>query len=386
MMKKLLELRQQKAELVEQSKTILAKAKTEKRTLSPDESKQAKSINSQIADINSHIELAEVTAAEERALIGETVEQRSNDKPSNTELRAFVQTGDIRSLSVGVNTDGGYTVIPTLDKSIEVLLREESVFRKNATVKPCSSKSYKKLVSVGGTTTDWAAESDTRNETNTSKLEEVEIALNSLYAYPKTTQELLDWSDFDVSSWLSSEVTAESSLKEETAFWNGDGVKKAKGILTYARSTDIDGTRAFGEIQELTSAASGVIDFDDLVTFQHSVAVAYRKGCKWYMSDAMALSLRKIKDGDGNFIWKSALTEGQPDLLLGKPVEITDQVGDEVVFADLTKAYYIIDGTTGTRLIKDNITQPGFVKMHASRYVGGGLVNDRAVKILKKAA
>lgn len=385
-MKKLLELRQSKALLVEQSKTILCKAETEKRSLNTEENTNLTELRSQLTAINSHIEHAQVIADEERSLIGETVEQRTTDKPSNTELRAFVQTGDIRSLSVGVNADGGFTVIPSLDKNIEVLLREESVFRKNATVKPCSSKSYKKLVSVGGTSTDWAAESDTRNETTTSKLEEVEIPLNSLYAYPKTTQELLDWSDFDVSGWLSSEITAESTLKEETAFWNGNGVKKAKGILTYTRSTDIDSARTFGEVQELTSAVSGVIDFDDLVTFQHSVAVAYRKSCKWYMSDAMALSLRKIKDGDGNFIWKSALTEGQPDLLLGKPVEITDQVGDVVVFADLAKAYYIVDGTTGTRLIKDNITQPGFVKMHASRYVGGGLINDRAVKILKKAA
>lgn len=385
-MKKLLELRQNKAALVEQSKTILAKAETEKRSINEAENTQLTELRSQLTSINTHIEHAQSLADEERSLIGETIEHRSTDKPSNAELRSFVQTGDIRSLSVGVNADGGFTVIPSLDKNIEVLLREESVFRKNAMVKPCSSKSYKKLVSVGGTATDWAAESDTRNETATSKLEEVEIFVNSLYAYPKTTQELLDWSDFDVSGWLESEVSAESGLKEEIAFFSGDGVKKAKGILTYTRSADVDGTRTFGEVQEITSVASGVIDFDDLITLQHSIAVAYRKNCKWYMSDAMALSLRKIKNGDGDYIWKDAIVEGQPDTLLGKPVEISDHMGQEVMFADLAKAYYIIDGTTGTRLIKDNVTQPGFVKMHASRYVGGGLVNDRAVKILKKAA
>jgi HK97 family phage major capsid protein len=385
-MKKLLELRQRKAALVTQSKIILSKAEIEKRSINEAENTQLTELRSQLTSINTHIEHAQSLADEERSLIGETIEQRSTDKPTNAELRTFVQTGDIRSLSNGVNADGGFTVIPSLDKNIEVLLREESVFRKNAMVKPCSSKSYKKLVSVGGTTTDWCAESDTRNETNTSKLEEVEIFVNSLYAYPKTTQELLDWSDFDVSGWLESEVSAESGLKEETAFFAGDGVKKAKGILTYTRSADVDGTRAFGEVQEITSAAIGVIDFDDLVTLQHSIAVAYRKNCKWYMSDSMALSLRKIKNADGDYIWKDSLVEGQPDTLLGKPVEISDHMGQEVMFADLSKAYYIIDGTTGTRLIKDNVTQPGFVKMHASRYVGGGLVNDRALKILKKAA
>jgi HK97 family phage major capsid protein len=385
-MKNLLKLRQNKAELIALSKNILTKAETEKRSINEAENTQLSELRSQLTAIATHIEHAQIVADEERSLIGEVTEKRTTDKPSNAELRAFVQTGDIRSLSVGVNADGGFAVIPTLDRNIEVLLREESVFRKNAMVKPCSSKSYKKLVSVGGTATDWAAESDTRNETATSKLEEVEIPVNSLYAYPKTTQELLDWSDFDVSGWLESEVSAESSLKEETAFFVGDGVKKAKGILTYTRSLDVDGVRTFGQIQEISSTAIGVIDFDDLINLQHSIAIAYRKNCKWYMSDAMALVLRKLKNADGDYIWKDSLVEGQPDTLLGKPVEISDHMGQEVMFADLSKAYYIIDGTTGTRLIKDNVTQPGFVKIHASRYVGGGLVNDRAVKILKKAA
>ena len=57
-----------------------------------------------------------------------------------------------------------------------------------------------------------------------------------------------------------------------------------------------------------------------------------------------------------------------------------------MVFGDLALAYYVIDHSTGTRLIRDNITKPGFVKMLATRYVGGGLVDSNAIKILKAAA
>lgn len=88
-----------------------------------------------------------------------------------------------------------------------------------------------------------------------------------------------------MADWLASEVAAESVLKEEAAFWNGDALKKPKGILTYTRSADNDAARTLGEIQQALSAANGVIDFDDLITFLHAFAVPYSNSLKWYMSD-----------------------------------------------------------------------------------------------------
>jgi HK97 family phage major capsid protein len=261
-MKKLIELRQRKAELITNSRAVLDKAETENRSLSTDENKELKTINVDIDNINQRITHEESISDHERSLLSS-----SQPTPSNEELRSFIQSGDARSLSAGVKADGGYTVIPTVDSKIHKLLKERSVFRQNATVKSHSSEVFKKLVSVGGTSVEWAAETDTRNETNTSTLEEIEIKLNSLYAYPKTTQEILDWSSFNVADWLASEVACESVLKEEAAFWNGDAVKKPKGILTYTRSVNDDATRTIVEIQQVQSAAIGVIDFDDLITF-----------------------------------------------------------------------------------------------------------------------
>lgn len=386
-MKKLIELRQKKAELIANSRSILNTAETEKRSLSTEDNTKLKGINADIEAINQQITHEESVSDHERSLVSGGQQTTQPNAPSNEELRAFVQSGDARSLSAGVKADGGYTVIPTVDSQIHVLLKERSVFRQNATVKSHGSEVFKKLVSVGGTSVEWAAETDSRNETNTSKLEELEIKLNSLYAYPKTTQEILDWSGFNVADWLASEVAAETVLKEEAAFWNGDAIKKPKGILTYTRSINNDTARTFGEIQQAISVASGVIDFDDLITFLHAFAVPYRTRLKWYMSDAMALSLRKIKNNDGDYIWRDSMQEGQPTTLLGKAVIISDQIADdEVVLADLGMAYYVIDHSTGTRMIRDNITQPGYVKMLTTRYVGGGLVDSNAVKILKKAA
>jgi HK97 family phage major capsid protein len=382
-MKKLLELRSTKAGLHKQMKAIVTTAETEKRSLTKNETTKFEELQKQITDLNQNIECEEVLADNERSLItGENPESKI-DKPSNAELRAFVQTGDQRSLSSGVNADGGYTVIPFIDKEITKQLKESSVFRQNATVKTVSTEKYEKLVSVGGTSATWADESDTRTETAGSKLEKVQIAVHSLYSYPKTTQELLDWSDFDVSGWISSEVADETGLKEEAAFWNGDAVKKPKGLLTYTRVATADATRTFGQLQEIESAAIGVIASDDLITLTHTLKTAYRPGAKFYMNDAELEKVRKLKDTEGNYLFRAGITEGAPSTLLGKPIVIAEEIPDDLIgYGDLPKAYYIVDHTSGTRMVRDNITLPGWVKMLTTRYVGGGLIDSNAMKFL----
>ena len=385
-MKTLLALRQAKQEKLETLNNLISSAQTEKRSLSDSEISQQEALTSEVRNLNKQIEAAELLADEERSLIGGGKTITENGKPNNTELRNFVLTGESRSLSAAVDASGGFTVISALDKEIYKLLRDQSVFRQNATVKTLSTQTFEKLISVGGTSAIWAAESDDRNETGTSQLVKVTWSLNSLYAYPMTTQELLDWSDFDVSGWLTSEVADESGQKEEAAFWNGDGVKKPKGLLTYTLSTDDDTTRAFGTIQEIETASTAIAS-DDLITLAHTLKKGYRGSAKFYMNDATQEKIRKLKTADNDYLWRAGLMEGQANTLLGKVVETAEQIPDDyIVYGDLAKAYYITDHTSGVRMLKDNITKPGFVKMYTSRYVGGGLVDSNAIKFMKVAS
>jgi HK97 family phage major capsid protein len=385
-MKKLLELRTNKAELHKQMKAIVTSAESEKRSLTKNESTKFEELQKQITDLNQTIECEEVLADNERSLItGEMPESKIN-MPSNAELRAFVQTGDQRSLSSGVNADGGHTVIPAIDKEITKVLKETSVFRQNATVKAISTEKYEKLVSVGGTSAEWADETDDRGETNTSKLEKVTIPVHSLFSFPKTTQELIDWSDFDVAGWLSSEVADETGLKEESAFWVGDGVKKPNGLLNYTRAATDDSVRAFGQLQEIDSVGTGAIGSDDLIKLTHTLRTAYRMAAKFYMNDAMLEKIRKLRDTDGNYLFRIGITEGAPSTLLGKPIVIAEDItANLIAYGDLAKAYYVVDHTSGTRMIRDNITVPGWIKMLTTRYVGGGLIDSNAIKFLKAA-
>lgn len=289
-------------------------------------------------------------------------------------------------MSTAVPADGGYTVIPELDKEIMRQLSDESEMRAICTVKKIGSNEYKKLVSVGGAIVNHGEEGTARTETATPKLEEVSIKLYPIYAYPKTTQEILDFSDLDVLSWLTDEIKDTFVETEELDLISGNGTKKAKGFLAYPQAAQADKARPFGTLEKMTTNA---ITADSLIDLLFKLKKKYRKNAVWVMNSNTAATLQKLKNGNGDYIWRDGLQAGDPDMLLGKPVHYLENMNDTgavVAVGDFKRGYYIIDHETGVRTRPDNITEPGFYKVHTDKYLGGGLVDSNAIKILEVSA
>ncbi|MFU1851834.1 phage major capsid protein [Citrobacter portucalensis] len=380
-MKKLLELRQQKTELKTQMRTLLEKADSEKRSLTDEEGSQFDELRTRAQTLDTDISRYEAIATEERNQPGHPVNENG---VSNDELRTYILTGEARSLSTGIPEDGGYTVIPELNKQIMQQLNDESVMRKICTVKKIGSNEFKQLVSVGGAGVNHGEEGKARGETTTPKLEEVSIRLFPVYTYPKTTQEIIDFSGVDIMGWLSSEIGDAFVDTEETDLASGDGVKKAKGFLSYPRSKDGDKARPFGTIQKVTGAA---LNADLLIDLKFKLRAKYRKNAVWVMNSTTAASVQKLKNGNGDYIWRDRLQAGDPDTLLGLPVEYLETMPDNLIgIGDFKRGYFIVDHETGTRTRPDNITEPGFIKIHTDKYLGGGVVDSAAIKLLEISA
>lgn len=381
-MKKLLELRQQKAALTEQMRSLLNKAETESRSLTTDEAKNFDELRNQSESLNAEIARYEALADGERSQAGKPA--GDNKKPGNDELRSYILTGETRALSTGVPADGGYTVIPELDKQIMQQLTDESVMRQICTVKTIHSNEFKQLVSAGGAVVNHGEEGLARTETGTPKLEEVSIKLYPIYAYPKTTQEIIDFSDVDIMSWLATEIGDTFTDTEETDLVKGDGTKKSKGFLAYPREAKADKARAFGVLEKLDVAA---IEADSLIDLKFKLRAKYRKNAVWVMNSNTAAKVQKLKNGNGDYIWRERLQAGDPDTLLGLPVYYLENMADDVIaLGDFKRGYFIVDHETGTRTRPDNITEPGFIKIHTDKYLGGGLVDSNAIKVLEVKA
>ncbi|HBR1479328.1 TPA: phage major capsid protein [Klebsiella variicola subsp. variicola] len=382
-MKKLLELRQQKAALKTQMRSMLEKADNEKRSLNDEEGKQFDELRARADTLEVEITRLEAVANDERNLPGTSVE---GEPVNNDELRHYIMTGDTRSLSTLVQADGGYTVIPELDKEIMRQLQDDSVMRSIATVKTTKTNEYQKLVSVGGAAVKHGAEGEARAETTTPRMERVDIKLSPIYAYPKTTQEILDFSEVDILGWLSSEISDTFSATEENDFVNGDGVKKAKGFLAYDRVSTSDKTRPFGTLEKMETAA---VNSDGLIDLLYKLKAKYRKNAVWVMNSNTAATLQKLKNDNGDYIWRDRLVADSPDTLLGRPVQYLETMPDAtpgeafLAVGDFKRGYFIVDHTTGVRTRPDNITEPGFYKVHTDKYLGGGVVDSCAIKVLE---
>ncbi len=285
--------------------------------------------------------------------------------------------------------DGGFTVPEEIDMAIDRVALTTSAMRRLATVRTISTDTYKKLVSLGGSTSGWVAEKATRAETTTPTLVEIAINAKELYSMPAATQTLLDDSAVDIGAWLADEVSIDFAEDENAAFITGNGVEKPKGIAAYTMITN--GSYAWGKVGYTAGGHATLLnDADKLIDLVHSLKAVYRNGASFLMNDLTMASIRKLKDGEGNYIWRAGLESGAPDTLLGKPVEIDDNVAAiganayPVFFANFRRAYMIID-RQGTRVLRDPYTNKPYVMFYTTKRVGGGITMYEAIKTLKIA-
>lgn len=101
--------------------------------------------------------------------------------------------------------------------------------------------------------------------------------------------------------------------------------------------------------------------------------------------------VRRFKDLNGQYLWIDNLTQGQPPLLCDYPVAIDEGMPNvaantyPIAFGDFERGYLIAD-SFGLRItVDDNITTPGQVKFYVRKRVGGKILDDNAIKVLKVA-
>jgi HK97 family phage major capsid protein len=316
-------------------------------------------------------------------------------------LAHFAMTGEIHaSMSVGSGPDGGFMTTPEMDSEIGRHAENMSPMRRLARVRQTRAGELKLTFATGQAASGWVGEKESRPETTSPKLSLITIPAQELYAMPAATQNLL--ADIvQAEMFIVDEIANEFTRQENTAFVSGDGVMKPRGFLEYSLVSTADASRAFGDLQYVATGASagfpdasgiaGAKDADSLATLVYALHANYRANGRWQMNSATAGVVRKLKDGDGRWLWSDALAEGQAPLLLGYPVEANEDMPDigadsySIAFGDWAKFYTIVD-RIGMSLLRDPYTNKPLVNFYSTKRVGGGVVDSRAVKFLKFSA
>lgn len=312
-------------------------------------------------------------------------------------MRKGVDTGldelEAKALNITTDADGGFAVPEEIDRDIQQTLINISPVRSVATVRQISTSDYKKLVSRRGAASGWVDEDDGRTATNTPVLAQVTPFMGEIYANPQATQTMLDDVFFDAEGWLAGEIADEFAYHEGVAFVSGNGTKKPKGFLAYTTAATADSSRAFGTIQHILSGADGAFvaapnGANCLIDTVQSLKAGHRPGAVWMMNSLTLSAVRKLKDGDGNYLWRPGLAEGAPTTLLGYAVVEAEGMPDiavdslSIAFGNFRAGYLIVD-RVGVRTLRDPYSNKPYVGFYTTKRVGGAVVDSEAIKLVK---
>ena len=298
------------------------------------------------------------------------------------------------ALSVGTDPSGGYWVTPDTTGRIAQLVFESSPIRQIASVQPIGSdrlEGFNDLDEAGG---GWVGETSARPETTTPEMGKWEIPVHEQYAEPRTTQKLLDDANVDVEGWLAKKVSSKLARLEATAFVSGDGVSKPTGFLTFPNASAP--TKAnWKRVEFVTSGANGAFAAsnpgDKLIDMIAVLKQPYRNGARWVTGRLVVAAIRKLKDGQGNYLWLPSFQDGMSGSLLGFPITEAEDMpalatnSYSLAFGNFAEAYQIVD-RIGIRVLRDPYTTKPYIKFYTTARVGGDMVNYEALKLMKFAA
>lgn len=391
MKKKLGDLLEERTKLIGESRSILDKADGESRDLTAEERQEYDRHSDRISEIEGDVRRIQAqqnaedldlrgadpdpveSPEDERAAVGRGSEEYRD--AFNAYARGQANAEERSTLNTAADADGGYAV-PGLWTDLHESLRESGVIRELATVvqTEMGGALHVPYISADATAPVITAEEGAIANDGETFAEKV---INA-YKYARITKasdEVVQDALFDVAGFVGRRLGFDLGRAANAAYVKANGSGTAEGLFYAA------------PVGKTLAATSGVTG-DEIIDLFYSVIGPYRKNGVFIANDTTLGAIRKIKGSDGQYLWQPALTAGQPDLLLGKPVyadpdvDVLGVVSKKVLgFGDVSRAYLIRDvlGVT-IKYLDQTFAANGQVGWRGQLRTGGAVVDSAAFK------
>lgn len=399
-MNKANELREQRAGVWEKAKKFLDSHRNENNMLSSEDTQTYERMENEIVNLGKEIERQERLDKIERELnapINSPITSKPGDMENSKKMgrdsgeyasafwkqiraRDGIVTPEIRNaLRIGVDTEGGYLVPDEFERRLVEALEEENIFRTIAHKMNTASGDKKIPIVASKGSASWIDEGGAYPESDDA-FGQVSIGAHKVGTMIKVSEELINDNVFDLEGYIAKEFGRRIGAKEEEAFFIGDGSGKPLGILATTGGAQIG----------VTSSLDSGIKFDEIIDLYYSLKSPYRKNATWIVNDTTIKALRKLKDGNGQYIWQPSVTAGTPDSILNRPVQTSSFMPEltagnkSVVFGDFS--YYWIADRQGRvfKRLGELYAPSGQVGFLGSQRVDGKLILPEAVKVLQQ--
>ena len=334
-MSKIIELRNKRNTLWEQTKAFLEEHRNENGLVEASAVEQynrmaadVKALGDEIQRLEDQMEMdAKLSAAtsapvrsdlklgQRKGIVRPTATAEYNEAFWN--MMRGVNTMEVRdALSVGVDQNGGFTVPDEFERQLIQALEENNIFRTLAKTIHTNSGTRTIPIATDNGSASWIEEGAAIQESDMTFSQET-LSAFKLGCMVKVSNELLNDSAFDIASYIAQRFGVRFGNAEEDAFINGTGVS-ANPATTPSQPTGIltSLTASAGN----TTANAQTVHFDNIYQLYYSLKSPYRRKASFLCNETLLLQLMLLKDKNDNYIWKPGLEVGKPDTILGRPI------------------------------------------------------------------
>lgn len=330
-------LSEQRAVAWEQAKALLDDAAAENRDLSAEEAEQFDRINADLDALDDRrskiIEAVERDRhiEESRTRLGLPLDlggERAAAVPTDEDTVRALLNGEIRTArfdkrSVTISGSGGSVATGVYDRIVEHMV-QANVVRNVATVLTTQNGEPLNVpTSTAFSTASIVGEGSQASPSDPT------LAQRTLGAYKyvvlvQLSNELAQDASVDVAGFLARQAGRAIGVATRAHMTTGTGSGQPTGIVTSSTAGKTGAT-----------SVSGAFTGDNLIDLRYSVGAAYvaEPGSGWMMNSTAMAAARKLKGSTNDHYLFAPGLNGDPDTLLGFPVQINDSMASPAVSA-----------------------------------------------------
>ena len=353
----IIELKQMRAKAVADMRAIMDRCADAK--MSAEEQTAYDAAEAEFTRISDLIDKKEQLQERERRMgeIEDGIERGARKNPNDKQIQMFASalTGNSADVaayrnaySLGTDGQAGYLTAPVqfiadLIKGLDDDLFMRRICHQTPRLGKAQSLGFP-YIATDASNAEWEGETDTPTEETTLAFGRREFKPNRMAKLVKISNTLIDHAELAPAAVLE-RMRYMIAATQEKAYMTGDGSGKPLGIFT-ASTSGIPTSR------DVTAAKATSIKADELIDLKYSLKGQYHTRMAWVMHRNMVKNIAKLKDNNGAFMWQPSIQAGQPDMLLGRAVHMTEYApstlaaGAYVAVLGDFRNYWICDADT----------------------------------------
>lgn len=299
------EMLERQNDLKNKAEEIVNTAKAENRAVTEEEKNNFDSIMKEINDIENTIEM------EEKLNNMETKEIKVEDKISLEEKEIHEFANYIRNATTQMTKGDNSAVIPTTiaNKIIAKVVEISPIYASATKYNAKGTLVIPKVDTTADDVTCSYAEEFSELVEHSNKFATVTLTGHLIGALTKISKSLLNNSDFDLVNYVVERMAEKFKVFYEGEMLNGT-TDKISGVVGSYDSTNM----------KVTLASNSAVTSDELIDIQELVPDVYQANAYWVMNRSTRKAIRKLKDGDGNYLLQRVFNQKWDYELLGRPV------------------------------------------------------------------